>query len=435
LHPVSAVGRRNLMRRARAAAFVACIAIILKPAVTCAVNISVPYKGVILSDPERSERGVEGLAFSGISGSPFRWFSGGDKARVLLAVLDHFNDSTAGSRIIATSQMVSVAAAEASSEVSVAAYRQHLQALDYLVAACQKQRSSCDPKRVGEDERVQWTVGVATQSRQIRYGWLRLLLEQAAKTNEKTSDSAAKLPPKSGQTAKATNPPLAMDALLKQARERLAEDWKQAGGSGQTATSRSAEHNKLNAILARREFLGVKKLNPKEQLMEKLTNWLNEFLARLAGYASRFPWLSGALRGLLLVAILLGLGWALLQIERRSRIRIVPNLLSSSASPSAREWQLWLQDAHEMSEMEQWREAIHFVYWASISRLESLQLWPVDRARTPREYLDLVSAEDPRKTSLHALTRSFERTWYGGRAADSDAYQAALGLAAELGVE
>jgi len=363
LHPVSEVGRRNLMRRAHAVGFVACIAILV------------------------------------------------------------------------LSQLVSVAAEEAGSEISVVAYRRHLQALDNLVAACQKQRSSCDPNQVGADERVQWTEGSGKELREIRYGWLRLLLEQAAKSNGKTSDSAAKLPQGSGQTAKGTDPLLAMDELLKQGRERLAADWKQAVGSGQIVISRSAERSKLNAILARREFRGVKKQNPKEQLMEKLTNWLNEFLARLGGYASRFPWLGNALLGLLLVGILLGLGWALLQVERRSRIRIVPDSLSSSSAPSAREWQLWLQDAQARSEMGQWREAIHFVYWASISRLESLQLWPVDRARTPREYLALVTADDPRKTSLRALTRSFERTWYGGRAADADAYQAALALAAELGVE
>ena len=65
----------------------------------------------------------------------------------------------------------------------------------------------------------------------------------------------------------------------------------------------------------------------------------------------------------------------------------------------------------------QWREAIHFLYWASIARLESRRLWPADRARTPREYLALLAGTDPRKTNLTALTRSFERTWYGGRAA------------------
>src|ERR1035441_9342535 len=63
---------------------------------------------------------------------------------------------------------------------------------------------------------------------------------------------------------------------------------------------------------------------------------------------------------------------------------------------SARDWQLWLADARRAAAAGQWREAIHFVYWAAISRLESKRLWPADRARTPREYLSLVAAEDPR---------------------------------------
>ena len=82
-----------------------------------------------------------------------------------------------------------------------------------------------------------------------------------------------------------------------------------------------------------------------------------------------------------------------------------------------------------------WREAIHSVYWASISRLESGRLWPADRARTPREYLGLLGGADPRKPTLTALTRSFERTWYGGREAAAADFNAAMHLAAELGVE
>jgi hypothetical protein len=82
-----------------------------------------------------------------------------------------------------------------------------------------------------------------------------------------------------------------------------------------------------------------------------------------------------------------------------------------------------------------WREAIHFLYWAAISRLESRRLWPADRARTPREYLRLLSQADLRLASLTLLTRSFEHTWYGGRTAGSADFQAALRQAAELGVE
>ena len=72
------------------------------------------------------------------------------------------------------------------------------------------------------------------------------------------------------------------------------------------------------------------------------------------------------------------------------------------------------------------------VYWASISRLESKRLWPADRARTPREYLSLVAAEDPRRAGLATLTRNFERTWYGGRAAAEGDYLKAEELAASL---
>jgi len=96
---------------------------------------------------------------------------------------------------------------------------------------------------------------------------------------------------------------------------------------------------------------------------------------------------------------------------------------------------LWLKDAQTSAAAGEWREAIHSVYWASISRLESGRVWPADRARTPREYLGLLRGSDPRKPTLTALTRSFERTWYGGREAAAADFNAAVHLAAELGVE
>ena len=79
-----------------------------------------------------------------------------------------------------------------------------------------------------------------------------------------------------------------------------------------------------------------------------------------------------------------------------------------------------------------WREAIHFLYWAAISRLEARRMWPTDRARTPREYLALVAADDARKPGLGALTREFELTWYGGRPAGESEYRGAEALAVAL---
>ena len=109
-----------------------------------------------------------------------------------------------------------------------------------------------------------------------------------------------------------------------------------------------------------------------------------------------------------------------------------PEMGPAAGAASARDWQLWLEDARQAAAAGLWREAIHFVYWAAISRLESRRLWPADRARTPREYLALVAPEDPRKPSLATLTGSFERTWYGGRAAAESDYRRAEQLAAAL---
>jgi hypothetical protein len=144
-------------------------------------------------------------------------------------------------------------------------------------------------------------------------------------------------------------------------------------------------------------------------------------------------WLGPVLVWGFVLAVCVGLVWGLMQLERRWRIRLVPESDGPAAgAASARDWQLWLADARSAAAAGLWREAIHFVYWASISRLESKRLWPADRARTPREYLSLVAAEDPRRAGLARLTRSFERTWYGGRAAGESDYKKAEELAAAL---
>ena len=333
----------------------------------------------------------------------------------------------------------SAASAGNGRSVSIEEYRERLESLDRLVDACRKQRGreACDPAQVGPDERVLLAPGEIHEEREIRYGWLRLLLNRAATKEEPAVDAAKKPKEESGGESQEERP-LPVDALLAQARERLAEDWKQAGdeeNSTQPRPNRAAERRSLHAILARREYQGVSESSFKDRLQEKLANWINDFFARMARYGSRSPWIVFALRALFVVAICLGLAWVLIRIERRSRIRLVPELSPSPGAPSAREWQLWLQDAHRMAAQGLWRDAIHFVYWASISRLESRRLWPADRARTPREYLALLAREDPRRANLTALTRSFERTWYGGRPAGFNDFQAALRLAAELGVE
>ena len=190
----------------------------------------------------------------------------------------------------------------------------------------------------------------------------------------------------------------------------------------------------MKSILAQRAYQSVASQSALAKFREWLGNLLDKIFSGLIRFGAHAPWIAWLLRILLLVAICTALVWFLLRIERRSRIRLIPDVEPAPGAPSAREWQLWLRDAQAMAARGLWREAIHFVYWASIARLESKRLWPADRARTPREYLALLAATDPRKPNLTELTRSFERTWYGGRAAQASDFNAALEQAAALGV-
>lgn len=327
-------------------------------------------------------------------------------------------------------------------DVTLAEYRQHLHDLDALVSVCQSAQakkdaaqmsSACDPRQAGPDDRVHWQAGAVSQTREVRYDWLRAVLGFAAKKDHPAPPTTLAL------NSGAKNQPPTADALLTQARRRLQDDAKQAESPAQANSGYADERKALNTILAQRAYRGVTEMSPRERFLEWFYNLLDKFLASLVRLGSRAPWIAWALRVLLLVAIATALIWFLIRIERRSRVRLVPDEPPVPDAPSAREWRMWLQDAQAMAAKGLWREAIHFVYWAAIARMESSadsrRPWPADRARTPREYLALLAGTDPRKTSLTDLTRSFERTWYGGRAAGASDFNVALALAAALGVE
>jgi hypothetical protein len=275
---------------------------------------------------------------------------------------------------------------------------------------------------------VRLSAGAGSEMREVRYDWLRSVLTRAQKKDGTEQKSIL------GATPRANSKPIAVDALLASARQRLQEDATRAGASLAATPNFGEERKSLNAILSQRAYQGVTEVSAMGRLREWIFNLLDRFFSSLIRFGSNAPWIFWLLRILLVAAICTALIWFLLRIERRSRVRLISDVGPAPGAPSAREWQLWLRDAQGMAAQGRWREAIHFLYWAAIARLESKRLWPADRARTPREYLALVAGTDPRKTNLTALTRSFERTWYGGRAAQAADFNAALEQAAALGV-
>ena len=320
------------------------------------------------------------------------------------------------------------------SQASLDDYRTHLHSLNTIVEACAKDRDvkSCDPADVGADDQVPVSPAPNAERRLVRYGWLRVLLSKA-----REEDAPPPKPRPATETSQSwenVRPiPPSTTQLLKDAQTRLSSDLKQVDAAATPLPDHSQERAVMKEVLAGRDFRNLVTSTPKETAFEKMGNRINRLIDSVMRASARAPWLGRALIWGFIIAVCVGLVWLLLQLERRWRVRLVPEDRGPApGAASAVPWQLWLEDARRAAAAGQWREAIHFVYWAAISRLESKRLWPADRARTPREYLALVAPEDPRQPGLASLTGSFERVWYGGRAAAESDYQRAEQIANAL---
>ncbi len=313
-------------------------------------------------------------------------------------------------------------------------YRKHLTELSALTQACAKARDveACDPTLVGPDDRVPVGGGTSGERRLVRYGWLRVLFSRSEETDEaQDAPRGGKAPPTAADSARPKAP--STSQLLDEAEARLAGDLALTEAAHATVGQHVTESNMMRQVLAGREFRNLKQRDERDSLLERTNRWINHFFEGLERIRARSAWVGRALFWGFMMAVGVGLTWALLRLERRWRVRLVPE--GDGPAPgaaSARDWQLWLADAREAAAGGRWREAIHFLYWAAISRLESKRVWPADRARTPREYLALMAPEDSRTASLSSLTGTFERTWYGGRSAGEGDYRRAEELAAGL---
>jgi hypothetical protein len=337
----------------------------------------------------------------------------------------------------------SPSAANKPHDASLDEYKQHLMALTTLVEACSKARDvkTCDPALVGPDDRVpvafaggavpdkaqagSGSAGETQGRRLIRYGWLRVLVSEAQE-KDKVAPEAKKVAPNDG----ARPPQPKTTQLLLDAETRLAKDLADADRPAAVPPPHEAEKAAMKQVLAGRDFKNLEAESAQESALEKFANWVNKLFESASKLTAKSAWLGRVIVWGFILAVCVGLLWGLIQFERRWRVRLVPD--SDHPAPtaaSARDWQLWLDDARRAAAAGEWREAIHFVYWAAISRLESKRLWPADRARTPREYLALVAPDDARKAPLGALTRSFEHTWYGGRPCGEQEYRRAEELA------
>lgn len=263
-----------------------------------------------------------------------------------------------------------------------------LTSLESVVSACSAApaKASCDPAAVGDDVRVTLPAGVRT----VEFDWLRSALSDAGAGNHAQDKMAG-------------------------ARDRLARDLSSlAAAASEPAQDLQQDRVVLRQILASGDFPQPQPPSLWERLRDQFLTWLSERLDRLGTGGSPTHWLSQVLLMALILASCGGLLLWFSRAARRQRLLIAAGGDgATSAAVSLRDWQLWLTEARELAAQQEWREAIHRLYWAAIAAMERRGAWRPDHARTPREYLALLGPESVSQHDLLQLTRTLERFWYG----------------------
>jgi hypothetical protein len=203
---------------------------------------------------------------------------------------------------------------------------------------------------------------------------------------------------------------------------RLAAMRAEAKAFGRTeAISPVSARNKLDEILHQREFSSVQGPTWFERLQERAQYWIFRLLEKIFGRLGRYPaagnillWMAVGVAVVLSVVLLLRF---LVSTRERASLRF------DAAGPTSATWKDWGRDALAAAGRGDYREAIRLAYWAGILRMEELGAWQADRARTHREYLRLLSADDANRAPLARVTSQFETTWYGGNPASAREFE------------
>jgi len=202
-------------------------------------------------------------------------------------------------------------------------------------------------------------------------------------------------------------------------------------GESPDRTDASARE-KLNEILAMREFSGVHGPTWFDHQLQRLRRWLLKWAGRLnlkvgshQGIANFIFW----------IVLIFGGGglllWMVQQLLQRPGAR--SRELRAPVAEAAPTWEQMTREAQQAAADGEYREAIRLAYWAAICRLDELGLWAVDHTRTHREYLRLVKPNQPQREPLAALTRQFEMAWYAARPSSANDFESAMSQLQRLG--
>jgi len=201
--------------------------------------------------------------------------------------------------------------------------------------------------------------------------------------------------------------------ILANVSRRLKAIRAEAGLYEKPDRAHAAMRKQLDQILNAPEFDRVRGLGAVELFWQRVLAWIRKVLRKInpripdvQDLGQWFVW------GMIALASAIAGVWLYRASQQNLGIgkrEILP------FRPSTRNWREWLSDARARAAAGEWRDAVHFGFWAAVSRLESEGVWPPDKTRTPREYLKAIPGSCLAKEPFAAMTRRFEASWYGSR--------------------
>jgi hypothetical protein len=243
----------------------------------------------------------------------------------------------------------------------------------------------------------------------VHWVWLREALEKskgvdAAKRAEALRDSVARLKGLEGELGSS---------------QPVTEAGRKEFGRARRET---------DAVLAEPEFQRKVSVTWWDRVTGFFGAWLAKMLGGIARAGAAAPWLGPAVIWTLCLGAAAGLVFFVLRNLQRQRLRI--SLAGAAVAKTAwdREATAWATQAEDFARREEWREAVHCLYWAAIVSLEARRAWRHNPTRTPREYVRLLKPGSGQQRGLRELTRMFERVWYGLREGRAEEYAEARGL-------
>ena len=217
-----------------------------------------------------------------------------------------------------------------------------------------------------------------------------------------------------GAPANATAWPETREALAGRL-ERMRDEIVSSVAASNDGGTRVRARTSVQTILSREEFQQGAVSRWREDVRDRVTQWVEALLTRLGITGRTGRQTVNVLSWMIGLAALGGLGvWLARTMTARPRHLL---MLASKTMPRPRAHDLAVRALAHAREGNI-REAVRIAYHAALVRFEEQGVWRMDDARTPREYVRMLAASDARRGSLLEITRRFEQIWYGNRAAD-----------------